>query len=68
MSGALAVEKDITEDRWILPLEFANDSVRDEAIPPLIAPYMPQLATNALRPGKHVRVSKRDARQDFHVL
>ena len=66
--GAFAVEKDEHEDRWISPLEFSNDAVRTEDLPPLIAPYMPQLGTTTLRRGKKLLVSKRDARHYFHVL
>ena len=67
-SGAFAVAKDDKEDRWISPLEFANDCVDDARLPPLVAPYIPQLATTTLRPRCKLRVSKRDARHYFHVL
>ena len=67
-SGAFAVDKDGAEDRWISPLEFANDCVDDSRLPPLVAPYVPQLAAVSLRPGCRLRISKRDARHYFHVL
>ena len=67
-SGGFAVEKSAAEDRWISPLEYANDCVEPSALPKMIAPYIPQLSGTSLRRGRRLRVSKRDARHYFHVL
>ena len=42
-----AVQKSKDEDRWISPLEFANDSVDDQLLPKMVAPYIPQLSCTA---------------------
>ena len=67
-NGGFSVAKDDMEDRMISPLEWTNDRVDDSRVGRVEMPYLPQMRIISVPKGARLRVSKRDARHDFHQL
>ena len=67
IGGSFAVPKDEKEDRSISDFPV-NQLLDEDKLPRPVFAYIPRLRSLKTRKGRVLRISKRDARHDFHRL